>query len=174
MKMSRFITLMALILSFGTAAASSLTEDITKQGVESWFWKNVTPAMVGQSIQSYEDVTAANTLTYAECGKTMTLNATAEFASTLPTPVAGCSFKFIVQAAPVGTAYTIVTSGGANIIDGTTVVNGGVIGCVNEDTITFTASAAISGDWVELWSDGTNWFVTGQAFAATGIACTAT
>lgn len=172
--MNKIIIFLVALLSFGTANATTILTDITDQGKMTYIFKTLSDQQLAYMIADYEDVTAANTLTYAECGKVMTLNAASEFATTLPTPVAGCSFKFIVQAAPVGTAYTIVTSGSSNIIDGTTVVNGAVIGCVDEDTITFTASAAISGDWVELYSDGTNWFVTGQAFAATGIACSAT
>lgn len=49
---------------------------------------------------AFEDVTATNVLTTAECGKTMSLNSTTEFVTTLPAPTAGCSFKFIVKSAP--------------------------------------------------------------------------
>lgn len=163
---------MALVVSAG-AFGSSITEDMTSQGNESYLHRSVTAQMWATTFRNYEDATAVNTLLYSECGKTLFLNAATEFATTLPAPIAGCQFTFIVAAAPVGTAYTIVTPASATIIDGTTVVNGGVIGCVDEHTITFTASAAISGDWVKVVSDGTSWFVTGQAFAATGIACTA-
>lgn len=171
--MKRFVFFGALLIA-SSAVWATKAADIIDQGVSSWWFQNVDSSVLVTTLRDYEDVTAANTLTQAECGMVMTLNAATEFASTLPAPEAGCFFKFIVAAAPVGTAYTIVTSGGSDLIDGTTVVNGAVIGCVNEDTVTFTASAAISGDWVELWSDGTNWYVTGQAFAATGIACSAT
>ena len=165
--------LLASMLSFGVGAAT-LESDLNSNGVISYLHNHLTAKQLATMLRSYEDSTAVNTLLYSECGKTLFLNAGTEFATTLPAPIAGCAFTFIVAAAPVGTAYTIVTPGGGNLIDGTTVVNGGVIGCVDEDTVTFTASAAISGDWVSLVSDGTNWYVTGQAFAATGIACTAT
>lgn len=165
---------LAFLLSIGAASAASIETDMGTQGIWSWMYKYLNANNWSSMIRSYETLTAADTLLYTECGKTVFLNAASEFATTLPAPTAGCSFRFIVNAAPVGTAYTIVTAGGSNLIDGTTVVNGGVIGCVNEDTITFTASAAISGDWVYIVSDGTNWYMTGQAFAATGIACTAT
>ena len=164
--------LLASMLSFGVGAAT-LESDLNSNGVISYLHNHLTAKQLSTMLRSYEDSTAVNTLLYSECGKTLFLNASTEFATTLPAPIAGCQFTFIVQAAPAGTAYTIVTPAAATIIDGTTVVNGGVIGCVNEHTITFTASAAISGDWVRLVSDGTNWYVTGQAFAATGIACTA-
>jgi len=88
--------------------------------------------------------------------------------------VAGCYFKFIVKAAPVGANYTIVTSGGADIL----------IGGVNElevdtsddgpyddnaDVITFIASTALVGDYVEMISDGTSWYFVGQTNADGGI-----
>lgn len=126
------------------------------------------------SLGVVEILTAATTLTKADSGKTLILNSATEFAVTLPAPKIGLRFKFIVSAAPVGAAYTVVTNGGANLIDGSATVAGLVIAAANEDTITFTASAALSGDWVELVSDGTNWFVGGQATASTGIAFTAT
>ena len=134
----------------------------------------IVTAQVAQGANSIEDLTAASTLTAADNGKTLLLNSATEFATTLPAPTAGWRARFIVKAAPVGTAYTIVTNGGANLIDGLAVVNGATVAAANEDTITFTASAAVSGDWVELISDGTNWYVSGQASAATGIAFTAT
>lgn len=130
------------------------------------------PIVVGTG--SVQDLTAASTLTADDSGKTLLLNSATEFATTLPLPTAGWKSKFIVKAAPVGTAYTIVTNGGADLIDGLALVNGATVAAANEDTITFTASAAVSGDWVELFSDGTNWYVCGQASAATGIAFTAT
>jgi len=172
--MKKYLLFIAVAVAAVGAYAASIKEDITSQGKESYLHKTITDQQLSTMIRDWENGTAANTLLYSECGKTVFLNAATEFATTLPAPIAGCQFRFIVQAAPVGTAYTIVTPGGGNLIDGTTVVNGGVIGCVDEDTVTFTASAAISGDWASLVSDGTNWYVTGQAFAATGIACTAT
>ena len=121
-----------------------------------------------------EILTEASTLTVDQSGSTLILNSATEFATTLPAPALGLRYKFIVSAAPVGAAYTVVTSGGADLIDGSATVAGLVVAAANEDTITFTASAALSGDWAEVVSDGTNWFVSGQATASTGIAFTAT
>jgi hypothetical protein len=136
-------------------------------------------ATVFNQLASFEDVVAANTLTQAECGKTMTLNSTTEFASTLHAPLAGCSFKFIVKSAPSGASYTIVTNGGANVI----------IGGINElevdtgddgpysaaaDTITLVDGLASVGDYVEMFSDGTSWYITGQTRLDGGITLTAT
>lgn len=124
-----------------------------------------------------EDLTAASTLDASDSGKIFFLNSATEFATTLPSPTAGVNFKFIVKAAPSGASYTIVTASSANII----------IGGINElevdtgddgpyiadgDTITFVDGTAVVGDWVELISDGTSWYVTGQANADGGITVT--
>ena len=120
-----------------------------------------------------EAVTAANVITAAESGTVYFLNSATEFASTLPAPAAGLHYKFIVKAAPSGASYTIVTNGGANVIQGSATVDGAAVPAVDEDTITLTDGAAAVGDWVEVVSDGTNWYVSGQGVAATAIAFTA-
>jgi len=125
-------------------------------------------------VNPVEDLTATNTLTTADCGKTLLLNATTEFATTLPTPTAGCKLKFIVKAAPSGASYTVVTASSGNVL----------IGGINEletdtgddgpsdtdaDTITFADGVAVVGDMVEMNSDGTSWYFNGQAKADGGI-----
>lgn len=126
---------------------------------------------------AFEDTTATNALTTAECGKTITLNSATEFVTTLPAPTAGCSFTFIVKAAPASASYTVVTASSANIL----------IGGINElevdtgddgpydadgDTITFVDGVAVVGDYVTMISDGTSWYLHGQANADGGITVT--
>jgi hypothetical protein len=130
-------------------------------------------------VKKTEDLTATNTLTAADSGKVLFLNDDTEFATTLPAPAAGLNFKFSVKAAPSGADYTIVTDSGDDII----------IGGINEletddtedgpydddaDTITFEASTAVVGDWVEVVSDGTSWYLTGQANADGAITLSTT
>lgn len=161
----------------GLAVAASLDDDLTNQGVFSWFVKNVDKTRMVSMLRDYETVTAANTIGYDECGTTFFLSSATEFASTLPAPEAGCYFKFVVKAAPSGASYTVVTNGSANIL----------IGGINEnevdtgddgpydadgDTITFADGVAVVGDYVEVVSDGTSWYLTGQANADGGITVT--
>lgn len=114
-----------------------------------------------------EVVTAANTITEDESGKTFFLNSATEFASTLPAPKNGMRFTFIVTAAPSGANYTIVSSGSSNIIKGaifTSDVNSATdadLETSGGDTISFVSAKAVAGDRVELWSDGTSWFAHG-------------
>lgn len=120
--------------------------------------------------------TAASTLTAADSGKTIFLNSATEFVTTLPLPAAGLRFTFIVKAAPVGTAYTVVTNGGANIIKGQQYNAAGAAGDTGtaDDTITFVESSSVAGDRVELISDGTSWFAYAFCTLAASITFTAT
>ena len=118
--------------------------------------------------------TAASTLTAEDSGKTFFLDATSEFATTLPLPAAGLRFTFIVKAAPVGTPYTVVTSGSANIIKGQQYNSEGVAGDTgtSDDRITFVAGSSVAGDRVELVSDGTSWFAYAFCTLAASITFT--
>lgn len=126
-----------------------------------------------QLVSPTADLTAASTLTSADCGKTLLLNATTEFATTLPAPTAGCKLSFIVKAAPSGASYTVVTASSDNVL----------IGGINElevdtgddgpytaagDTLTFVNGVSVVGDYVEMISDGTSWYLHGQTNADGG------
>ena len=124
-----------------------------------------------------EIVTAANVLTSADCGATFYLNASAGFLTTLPSPTSlgGCYFKLIVHTATSTNGYTIGTPT-ADIIDGMVVARDGLAGvaCSNEDLITLVNAQMVGGDWVELRTDGTNWYVHGMVDIAAGFTCTVT
>ncbi len=117
-----------------------------------------------------------NTLTINESGKLVVLNHATEFTTTLPavSTASGVTYRFVLAVNPDTGVMDIKTDSGENKIYGVAIVNGAVIPAEQEDTITFTSSAALIGDWVELTSDGTNWYVSGQAAAATGIVFTGT
>jgi hypothetical protein len=125
------------------------------------------------------DLIATNTLTTADCGKTLLLNASTEFATTLPAPSSGCKLRFVVKAAPSGASYTVLTASGDNVM----------IGGINElevdtgddgpcstgaDTLTFVDGVAAVGDFVEMISDGTSWYINGQTNHDGGVTLAAT
>jgi hypothetical protein len=123
--------------------------------------------------EAVEVVTTTNVITAAESGTTFFLNLAGGFTSTLPAPAAGLYYKFVVTTAPT-TAYIITTNGGANVIEGSADVLSTRVAAANEDTINFVASTALVGDWVDVVSDGTSWFVRGDSGATGGITFTAT
>jgi hypothetical protein len=124
-------------------------------------------------IYPVEDVTAANVIAATECGKTFLLNSTTEFASTLPTVstvTSGCTFSFIVKAAPSGANYTIITGNSLeNVMQGSVYNGAGVDTQAAADTITLVASASVIGDRVDIISDGTWYYVHGNSGSDTGI-----
>lgn len=175
--MKRLIAILAGLLVVVGVAWATIETDIIDQGTNSWWLKNIDESNLISMRRDYEDVTAANTILYTECGTTYFLNSATEFATTLPAPQAGCYFKFIIKAAPAGANYTIVTNASANIL----------IGGVNElevdtaddgpyiatgDTITFVQAVSVVGDYIEMISDGTSWYLTGQTNADGGVTLT--
>lgn len=108
-------------------------------------------------------LTATTTLTADDNGSTLFLNSATEFATTLPAPALGMRFDFVVQAAPSGASYTILSGSSANIIKGSVysadlnAASDGDIETAGGDTITIVDSKAVAGDRVSLISDGTSW-----------------
>jgi hypothetical protein len=116
-------------------------------------------------------VDAARTLTKADSGKVFILKAAAGVAVTLPTPIAGFKAKFIVGLAFATTNFTIVAT--SNVIQGGADVNSTFVPAANENTISFVATAETLGDYVEITSDGTNFYVNGVGTGAGAITFTA-
>ena len=116
--------------------------------------------------------TAAVGLTAAQNGANVFLNAAAGFAITLPAVAAGLFYRFTVAAAFATTNFTIVTPGLADLIFGGATVAGSDVPADAEDTISFVATAELKGDFVDLWSDGTYWYVNGRGTTAGSITFT--
>lgn len=121
------------------------------------------------------DITAAKVLTAGDGGKHFVLRAAEGAAITLPD--ASSHFrpiKISTGALFATTAWTVVTPGGVNIIQGSVEVAGAVVVGLAEDTITFAHAADAIGDSVTVSTDGTSIFVEGQAALSGGITLTAT
>jgi hypothetical protein len=123
---------------------------------------------------------AAYQLLEADSGKIFMLNSASEFATTLPAikdAGAGWYCKIVVDAAPSGAAYTVVEKAaddtdviivnGINELEVDTNEDGpSSTGCT---TITFADGVAIQGDFIDIWCDGENYYVSGQTKADGGI-----
>lgn len=118
-------------------------------------------------------ITGATTLTDADSGQVLILKATGGAAVTLPSSATVWNLKVIIGQAFASTAWTLVTAGGENKIQGGAIVNSTLVPAADEDTITFSASAETVGDYVELQSDGTNIYCNGVGTASGAIAFTA-
>lgn len=120
---------------------------------------------------NYQEVVDDITLTPADSGKVIFLNAAGGGTVTLPALKAGVNFKMIVGATAPTTIWNIASAEGDNI-NGVLTVNGALVAAVAEDLINFAANTAVSGDSVEFQCDGTNWLVTGLGSAAGSITAT--
>jgi hypothetical protein len=118
-----------------------------------------------------ETISTARTLTASDSGKYFTLSASAGVAVTLPSvTVAGFRARFTVGASFATTNFTIVAP--TAVIQGSADVNSTLVPASNENTISFVASAETVGDYIEIYSDGTNYYAYGIGQASGSITFT--
>ena len=119
-----------------------------------------------------EAIVAADTLTSADYGKTVYFASTTGYTITLPAATIGASVKFVVNTA-FGTSNMVIDSAEGDNIEGSLIVAGAVVECDAEDQVNFVNDGENLGDFVQLDSDGTNWYITGSgALTAAKLTCT--
>lgn len=103
-------------------------------------------------------VIATTTLTAANSGTTYYISASGT-AIVLPAVTnTGATYRFVIGGA-VDTGNVIITSAEGDNIDGTLIVAGAVVDCRGEDFVNFIADGEQLGDYVEVRSNGTQWFI---------------
>lgn len=124
--------------------------------------------------ESNEALTVTSTITIAESGKTFYLSGSWQEHTLPATSTPGQVYRFQVHGGLTATT-TIVTAGSINSINGTLIVNGAVVDCDDEDTIEFVDNLENVGDFIELRTDGTDWFIGASGGLTAGsITCSAT
>lgn len=118
-----------------------------------------------------DTIAAAKTVRNDETGTVFVLSAAAGVAVSLPAVEAGLHFKFVIGSAFDTTDWTIVAA--TNVIQGNALVAGAHVPAASENTISFVATAESVGDYVDLVSDGTSWFVSGSGVTTGSITFTA-
>lgn len=123
------------------------------------------------ALGAVEARSAASTLSQYDNGKTILLNSTTAFATTLPSPFMGGRFKFIVTGIPGASAHTIVA--GSAIIKGSVssadLANASAAASTTGGTTISLTTTAYVGDWVEVVSNGVNWLLSGSVKAQGGL-----
>ena len=107
----------------------------------------------------FVDVTAAKVLTLADSGNTFVLKAAGGAAITLPAVAEGFKIKVITGLAFASTAWTIVCP--SAIGQGGAIVDSTFVAAADETTITVAQGAESIGDYLEIESDGTSYFING-------------
>jgi hypothetical protein len=133
----------------------------------------VTGTLTGSQKEPQVTPTASTTLTVAQSGSTFNLG-TAGVNLTLPAvaTAAGVKYKFVISAA-YATDNITVTSAAGDDIEGSLIVAGAVVDCDASDVITSVADGENLGDFWEIFSNGTKWFI-GQSGALTASKLTCT
>jgi hypothetical protein len=115
-----------------------------------------------------ETLAAATTLTAADSGKTYLISGTG-YTVTLPAPHAGFSVKFIVAAAFSTDCVVQTPADNRDTLNGGVIVNGAIVESDATDRVTFEDGAESVGDFIEISSDGTSFFLFGNGNAASSI-----
>ena len=116
----------------------------------------------------YELVSASATLNLSDSGKVFKISGTG-YTMTLPAPSAGWKAKFIVVAA-FSTDFVVQSpSDNRDTINGGVIVNGAIVEADAVDRVTFEDDAESIGDYIEIHSDGTSYFLSGNGNAASSI-----
>lgn len=151
------------------AGTSSLTGNLTLSG------RLINAATVTAITNTSTSSPATTTLAVSDSGKVFSITNTSSTVIVLPatSTSAGVSYKFAIGGA-IGTNATIVTSDGGNDIEGAMIVAGAVVDCDAEDTITFVADGENVGDFIEIYSNGTDWLIGASgALTASKMTCSA-
>ena len=144
--------------------------DILVTPAKGLFQQSGTAGSISGHTRAIKTTTANATLTAADSGKLILLDGGTTHDVTLPSPVAGIHYKFVlidntadVDIVQAGSSDDFVGS----IVDGAGSSDQGVTG---DTKIIFSQSGgAVAGDTVSLECDGTNWLVSGLCAAAGGV-----
>lgn len=116
--------------------------------------------------------TVDTTLTTAQSGTTFNLG-TAGVDLTLPAMASssGVHYRFVISAAYATTNITVASAEGDNI-EGTLLVAGAVVDCDANDVITSVNDGENIGDYWDLYSNGTYWYIgSSGALTASKLTC---
>lgn len=117
--------------------------------------------------------TADTTLTVAQSGSIINMG-TAGLDVTLPAVASsnGVHYRFVVSANFATTDMTVVSAEGDNI-EGSLIVAGAVVDCAANDKITVVNDGEDIGDYFDLYSNGTTWFIgASNGLTASKLTCT--
>ena len=123
---------------------------------------------VMRMFDDYETVAASASLNLSDSGKVFRISGTG-YTLTLPAPTAGWKAKFVVAAA-FSTDFVVQSpSDNRDTINGGVMVNGAIVEADAVDRVTFEDDAESVGDYIEIHSDGTSYFLWGNGNAASSI-----
>ncbi len=125
---------------------------------------------VERQVENYQAITIGESYTMADSGKTIKVSGTGGTV-TLPAPTEGFNIKFVTTGG-LTSANTVIAGGTADKMEGSIIVAGAVVDVDAADQLNFVHTADNLGDFVEITSDGSNYYVSGNALESGGITAT--
>jgi len=116
----------------------------------------------------YEEITASTTLSPSDNGTSYYMGGNSgEVDITLPAAAKGLYFKFVTAAA-ITDHYKLVASP-TDSFEGSVMVAGAIVDVDAADTIQVNDDAENIGDYIECWSNGSDWMVNGNYLNSSAI-----
>jgi hypothetical protein len=115
-KMARQLETKLPVVLSGTSSTLAVGGTSTFTGVATF---TAAPVFNGGRLTPVVNATATLAPTAAQSGTTFLLNASAGFVTTLPAPVAGLAYRFVVITTVATNTYKIITDAGTTFMQGT-------------------------------------------------------
>jgi|TARA_Y100000114_G_scaffold91294_1_gene84803 glycerol kinase len=125
---------------------------------------------VKRIFDKYEAITVGSSLTLADSGKVFKVSGTGGTV-TLPAVSEGFIVRFVTTGG-LTSANTVIAGGTSDVMEGSIIVAGAVVDVDAADQLNFVHTADNLGDYVDIWSDGSKYFVFGNALNSGGITAT--
>ena len=127
---------------------------------------------VTRIFDKYEAGTYGTTLTSADSGKVFKLSGSGGTIY-IPEPKEGLRLRFVTSGVlDTATTRLATPAAGNNKVEGSVIVAGAVVDADAGSNINFIHTSSNIGDFVELWSDGTSYFIFGNALSSGAITIT--
>jgi hypothetical protein len=110
---------------------------------------------------------AAYTVLASDSGKVFTIDQDAAYTVTLPSDQEGLNYRFVLTDA--GSNDVKIDSGASNGMKGFSMDPSTGINAVDNNLVKFASGTSVIGDYIEIWNDGTTWWVESFSSATDGI-----
>ena len=112
------------------------------------------------------NVAATYQILASDSGKVFTIDQDDAFTITLPSDQEGLKYEFILTDA--GSNDVKIDGGGSNAVKGV-IVDENSVEAIDNNLVKFASGTSVIGDYLEIWNDGTSWWVESFSSATDGI-----
>ena len=118
---------------------------------------------------NFQTISSDTTLTMADAGQIIAVNGASALEVTLPSAAnTGAWFRFVLSD---NTAHVDIIQAGSgdDFVGSVMALSNKDTGTASDTKVRFVASTALAGDYIEVYSNGVNWLISGQTAVNSGI-----